>query len=182
MAVGFAGVLLVIRPGTDFLHWASLLAWGAGWLRIYSADAMIAASIARDLRIYSRSSVLRHVLVLVHWITPPACATCPCSAVWACWAAWATISWRAHLLCAGNIVAPFQYTSPGLGGGGLLFSAIPVSGLGRRRDLVGGGLYSAGRRHESEAGRIAKRICRKSEGQMGPHHDQLSGMAISNIS
>jgi drug/metabolite transporter (DMT)-like permease len=150
MAVGFAGVLIVIRPGTDLFHWASLLSLASG---VCYAGYQVLTRLIAGIDSPETSGIYSSIvggfgmfLVLPFvWITP--------TTVWdiLLFCCMGVLGGTGHYFVAralayapANIVAPFQYTQllGSVAAGYVFFGDFPdLLGWVGAAIIVAGGLY-----------------------------------------
>lgn len=150
MAVGFAGVLLVIRPGTELFHWASLLSLLSGLCyAIYQVQTRLISTIESPETSGFYSSIVGGIgmfaILPFVWKTPQN----GLDLFYFC--SMGVLGGTGHYFVAkaltyapANIVAPFQYFQL-LGSvaiGYLFFGDFPdLLGWIGAATIVGGGLY-----------------------------------------
>jgi drug/metabolite transporter (DMT)-like permease len=158
--LGFAGVLLIVQPGTDAFQWAAVYS-------IASAVLWAAAMVATRAMTREKSEVTLAwaglvgsiglgAVVPVSWHTPTAgelffgCLT----GIFACAGHWFVI--RAYRYAPASLLAPFSYAQLIFAGalGYLVFGAVPgpatfAGGI----VIVASGLYTAQRESAARAGR-----------------------------
>jgi drug/metabolite transporter (DMT)-like permease len=150
MVVGFAGVLIVIRPGTDVFHWASLLSLvSAVCYAGYQVLTRLISGIDSPETSGIYSSIVggfgMFIVLPFVWITP---ATLGDILLFCCMG---VLGGMGHYFVAkalayapANIVAPFQYTQllGSVAVGYLFFGDFPdLLGWAGAALIVAGGLY-----------------------------------------
>ncbi|MFC7542872.1 hypothetical protein ACFQU2_30115 [Siccirubricoccus deserti] len=101
LLVGFIGVLVVIRPGTEVFHWASLFVLlSATSYAVYQIMTRHVAAVdsPETSAIWSSAIGAFGMLLVIPfvWKTPTAWRTSRCSPAWGCWGRSATTAWHGH--------------------------------------------------------------------------------------
>lgn len=143
--VGMVGVVLVVRPGTEVFHWASLLTiLGAFFFALFNIATRILGGIDRPLTTVLYTFIVSTTLVSLAmpfvWVTPTA-------AQWLLFATTGLLGFAAHFAIARSLtltdasaVAPLHYVRLlwAIGIGFAVFGHVPDSWT-----LVGGALIAA---------------------------------------
>ena len=149
IAIGLAGTLIIIRPGTSVFSPFSLFSVGAAVF--YASFAILTRQLSRDENIWSSflfttaaGAVISTLIAPLSWQTP-AIADIPLFMLAAvCGAAGHYLFIKAHFLAEATALAPFTYASLIFAAvnGALLFGDIPdILTLAGAATVVGSGLF-----------------------------------------